>query len=115
MVRVISLCLAVVSCLVCVPVVRAHDLLGPAWRGQPGSTYQAWTFDSNANPVVVSNYFGNASASITVGPFGRAGATVCPGLERRRASGTWAAREDGSDLPSTTGHGRTATQRSGSR
>jgi hypothetical protein len=52
--------------------VRAHDLLAPCWRGQPGSTHQAWGFGSNAtNPVpeVSSNAFGAALAHVQPGAF----------------------------------------------
>ncbi|MCK4660574.1 MAG: PEP-CTERM sorting domain-containing protein [Phycisphaerae bacterium] len=42
----------------------ADDLIPPAWRGEPGSTYQAWTFDTEPTsgilyPEVDDNEFGS--------------------------------------------------------
>lgn len=53
--------------------VMAHDVIAPCWRGSDGSTFQEWSFFSNANPAspgAVSNPYGSPSATITVGPFG---------------------------------------------
>lgn len=49
------------------------DPLPPSWRGQAGTTYQDWSFDTNSNPAIpeeVSNPTGCAYADITVGDFG---------------------------------------------
>lgn len=51
----------------------AHDLLPPCWRGQVGTTFQRWTFNTNANPAspeLASNPYGSPQAEVTVGPFG---------------------------------------------
>lgn len=51
----------------------AHDLIPPDWRGQDGTTYQEWRFDTNANPAlpdVINNPYGGAIANITVGAAG---------------------------------------------
>lgn len=48
----------------------AHDLVQPVWRGQEGTTYQHWRFDTNENPAgpeVINNPYGQATATITVG------------------------------------------------
>jgi hypothetical protein len=48
---------------------QAHDALPPCWRGQPGSTFQEWQFDSNQNPAspgAAQNGCGPVSASINV-------------------------------------------------
>lgn len=43
----------------------------PAWRGAPGSTLQAWSFDTGGNPAIpesLSNPFGVPSAAIDFNP-----------------------------------------------
>jgi len=52
--------------LVC-SVAMADDLYPPSWRGEPGTTYQAWEFYTNANPSspdVVNNPYGAPTATI---------------------------------------------------
>jgi hypothetical protein len=47
----------------------AHDMVIPPWRGQDGTTYQEWRFDTGANPAdpeVINNTYGTATAAITV-------------------------------------------------
>lgn len=39
----------------------ATDLLEPSWRGMPGTTLQAWSFDTGANP---------ADLSLNMNPYG---------------------------------------------
>jgi len=54
-------------------VAAAHDVFPPDWRGLEGTTYQEWRFDSDANPAepdVINNDYGSASALITVGEYG---------------------------------------------
>jgi hypothetical protein len=61
----------------------AHDLMPPPWRGQPNSTLQEWTFNTDANPAVpdrVDNLFGAPTATITVGAFGSGWQEQLPGL-----------------------------------
>ncbi len=51
----------------------SHDLVVPPWRGQDGSTFQEWTFDTDASPAapnISTNAYGTASATTTVGLFG---------------------------------------------
>jgi hypothetical protein len=65
--------LTVAICGLVSPAAWAHDVIQPPWRGQDGSTYQEWRFDTNANPAppeVINNPYGTASAAITVGDFG---------------------------------------------
>ena len=47
--------------------VRADDLNPPPWRGQPNTTYQGWTFATDANPseADVVNPYGTPNATIT--------------------------------------------------
>ena len=44
--------------------VRADDLLPPSWRGDPGTTFQQWRFDSSEciEPEAAVNPYGNPSA-----------------------------------------------------
>ncbi len=61
----------------------AHDLFPPLWRGQPGSTFQEWTFDTDANPAaptLLNNPYGAPAATITVGAFGAGWQQQLPGL-----------------------------------
>jgi hypothetical protein len=92
--RIGSLWLVGVVCLVCAAPLKAQGLPGPDWRGQPGSSYQALTFDSGANPESVPNHFGDATATIVVGPYGTGWYNSLPGLGTR--TGFW-------DLGSTGG------------
>jgi hypothetical protein len=55
----------------------------PSWQGQPGSTYQEWRFGDETTPVspdVISNPFGSASATVTVGDFGSGWLNQLPGM-----------------------------------
>jgi len=70
-------------------VAQAYDT-SPSWRGQSGSTYQKWTFDSDANPAdpsVASNPYGSTSASISVGDFGSGWLDQLSGMGTR--TGYW--------------------------
>jgi hypothetical protein len=61
----------------------AAVLPSPSWRGQAGSTFQEWTFDTDANPAApnsVNNPYGPATATITVGMFGSGWLDQLPGL-----------------------------------
>lgn len=52
--------------------VPAHDLVVPCWRGQTGTTFQEWRFDTDANPAVPevsSNPYGTAQANISLGEY----------------------------------------------
>ena len=53
------------------PVVAAATVLfTPDWDGEDGSTFQEWSFDDDDNPAVpevISNPYGGAEATITVG------------------------------------------------
>ena len=63
--------------------VFAHDLVPPAWRGYPGTTFQTWTFDDaeySALPEIISNPFGAAIAGINVGQYGSGWHYQLPGL-----------------------------------
>ena len=49
---------------------RADDVVPPDWRGQEGSTFQAWDFLTSANPAApesLSNSYGDASATMSLG------------------------------------------------
>ena len=66
------------------------DAATPAWRGVTGSTYQTWSFGSNANPAPPdpsNNAYGQASAAITVGLYGSGWLFTLPGLGT--LSGYW--------------------------
>ena len=59
--------------LLCPITTFAHDLVQPVWRGQEGTTYQHWRFDTSDNPAepeIMSNPYGQAIATITIGEFG---------------------------------------------
>ena len=45
----------------------ADDLFQPGWRGDPGSTYQQWTFDGDDNP---------AAPEVSLNPYGTGTATM---------------------------------------
>ena len=69
----VSIKLTVVLLLAGAAMVLGHDFAGPAWRTEDGTTYQHWTFDSNANPAppeAINNTHGQAAAIITVGEYG---------------------------------------------
>ena len=54
-------------------VTRADDVIAPTWRGEGGTTYQEWRFDTGANPSapeVATNPYGKPEASVVVGLFG---------------------------------------------
>jgi hypothetical protein len=54
----------------------ADDLTTPPWRGQPGSTFQEWTFATNANPATATidqNGYGDPVATIDGQPAGETG------------------------------------------
>ena len=68
----------------------ADDLIVPPWRGNDGTTYQEWRFDTNENPAFpedVENPYGNPSAEITVGDFGEGWFHELPGLGSK--TGFW--------------------------
>lgn len=68
----------------------AHDLFAPSWRGQPGSTMQAWSFDTDANPAapdLINNPYGSATATVTVGMFGSGWQSQLPGFGEQ--TGYW--------------------------
>jgi len=67
---VISKKFMLVLCILCPMTASAHDLVQPVWREQDGTTYQRWEFDTNDNPVVLTNAYGQATATITVGEYG---------------------------------------------
>lgn len=73
---------ATATAMVAISLSQADDLSPPAWRGDPGSTFQEWTFDQDPgidpntdsppfiespNPTVV-NPFGSPTASIDWDP-----------------------------------------------
>jgi len=50
----------------------AHDLLGPSWRGEEGTTFQIWDFttpDLEAIPEVDQNPYGDPVAQINLGEY----------------------------------------------
>src|ERR1039458_7912606 len=52
---------------------RAEDSFPPCWRGNPGTTYENWSFNTNSNPAapeVFTNVNGTPQASLIVGAFG---------------------------------------------
>lgn len=62
----------------------------PDWRGQAGTTYQRWLFDSDANPAApnyVTNPYGPVCAAVTVGDFGVGWIDSIPGFGTR--TGYW--------------------------
>ena len=73
--RVLLVCIASVAlCGSAIPL-WADDIFPPPWqRGEPGTTYQAWTFGTNANPSSTDEY-------TTYNPYGTPEATV--------TNGTW--------------------------
>jgi hypothetical protein len=59
------------------------DSIPPPWRGNEGTTYQSWSFDTAGNPAVpesISNPYGDPIADITVGAFGSGWLSQLPGL-----------------------------------
>jgi hypothetical protein len=55
----------------------------PSWRGEPGTTYQSWSFDDGSNPAapeVSSNAYGTGLADITVNIMGSGWQTQLPGM-----------------------------------
>lgn len=80
---------ALFATLIVAGAVRAADL-APPWRGQPGTTYQAWTFedaDDPAAPEAKTNPYGSPTADITVGTFGTGWHAFMVGLGGR--TGFW--------------------------
>jgi len=64
--------LSTALCLCIAAAASGHDILGPDWRGDLPEymTYQEWRFDNvddPADPEVITNPFGGASADITRG------------------------------------------------
>lgn len=58
-----------VCVLAIVSIAAPAATLDPIWRGQPDTTYQAWGFETDANPASafpVANPYGSPSAAITV-------------------------------------------------
>jgi hypothetical protein len=77
------------TCALGVPT-AADDLFAPPWRGQDGTTYQDWRFDTDDNPAApeeVDNPFGNPRAEVTVGYFGEGWFDWLPGLGSK--TGFW--------------------------
>src|SRR5574341_28547 len=71
--------------------------LDPPWRGAPGSTYQEWRFDNNANPAapdLKTNVASAAQAEITLGAFAAGWQQQLPGLGS--ATGYWDLGSNGS-------------------
>ncbi len=62
-------CIAAVVLSLLPSVLHANDLLPPSWRGEPGTTYQQWRFDSHSfvSPEVAVNPYGNPWADTTGG------------------------------------------------
>lgn len=61
-----------------------------SWQGQPGSTYQQWRFDTDANPCtaeVVSNLSAGGEATIAPGDFAMGWNSQLPGMAG--ANGCW--------------------------
>lgn len=56
-----------VACLLAQDALAALDLNPPAWRGESGSTYQMWDFDTDTNPVEPDSH---------LNPYGSVEATV---------------------------------------
>jgi len=59
--------------MLCAMTASAHDRFPPVWRGQEGTTYQHWRFDTDDNPAVpeiINNPYGQAAAVVTVGNLG---------------------------------------------
>jgi hypothetical protein len=56
-----------VACLLVQDALAVLDLNPPVWRGEPGSTYQIWDFDTDTNPVAPDSY---------VNPYGAATVTI---------------------------------------
>jgi len=57
----------------CAMTAFAHDMFPPDWRGQAGTSYQHWRFDTNENPAqpeIINNPYGQATATMTIGDFG---------------------------------------------
>ena len=72
------------------PLVLAADLAPPTWRGQPGTAYQSWSFNTDANPAApeaMQNPYGSATADITVGFLGSGWLSELEGLGT--ATGFW--------------------------
>lgn len=60
-----------------------HDMVQPPWRGDEGTTYQEWRFDTDANPAlpeVISNPYGSALAAIVLGDYASGWQEQLPGL-----------------------------------
>jgi hypothetical protein len=79
------LCLALVVAAICSlsSAALADDLFQPTWRGQEGTTFEKWEFNSSANPAdpdVINNPYGTASAAITLGRMGDGWINQYPGL-----------------------------------
>jgi hypothetical protein len=85
----------------------ATDVLPPAWRGQANTTLQAWSFDTAANPAVLTldeNIYGTPSATIHVTDTGFPQETFWKATNGNGHVGVW--RIHGSDyllldLPNT--------------
>jgi hypothetical protein len=64
-------CLTIVASLAAVlgmtTIAQADDLYPPPWRGDPGSTFQQWTFDDGDNPAIPElsdNPYGTPTATM---------------------------------------------------
>lgn len=76
--------LVLVGSLTCAGAAWADDLTPPPWRGQPGSTFQEWTFATNANPAaptIDQNGYGDPVATIDFQPpYGTGWKDTLPGV-----------------------------------
>jgi hypothetical protein len=82
--------IAVLFMLLSANSIFAHDLAAPAWRGNDGTTFQHFTFDSNDNPAspeLIKNIFGNADANIILGPIAEGWIESIPGFGTQ--NGIW--------------------------
>lgn len=68
MIKTRILCAAALCAILAgVTTASADDLYPPDWRHDPGSTYQAWEFSTNANPAIpdeLLNPYGDPTAAI---------------------------------------------------
>lgn len=70
--RFSALLLSSVVLLAAASAAVADDIAPPAWRGQPGSSFQAWDFLTDSTtpaPEAADNNYGSPTALVTVGAF----------------------------------------------
>ena len=93
LVSVLTFSLAVTTAAWC------HDLLPPCWRGEDGTTYAMWEFDSEQDPSQpndVVNPYGAAVADINVGRLGSGWLDQLPGMGTQ--TGYWDLGFDGGSI-----------------